>query len=89
MKQIFFIVVAMLVLIPSVCFAQDEQQEAKQSDKNIAPVAFELDEEKLEIEADIPSVDLIISFKEIQERDNSMKASFLNEIVDSAKDEPF
>ena len=80
----------MLVLIPSVCFAQDATQEAKQSDnKNIAPVAFELDEEKLEIEADIPSVDLIISFKEIQERDNSMKASFLNEIVDSAKDEPF
>ena len=89
MKHFFFIILATLWLIPSVCLAQDEKQDAKQGEKNVAPVAFELDEEKLTIEADIPSVDLIISFKEIQERDNSMKASFLNEIIDSAKDEPF
>lgn len=73
------------MLLPSVCTAQDEEQ----GGRNAAPVSFELDEEKLSIEADIPSVDLIISFKEIQERDNSMKTSFLEEIIDSAKNEPF
>ncbi len=52
-------------------------------------VSFELDEEKLTIEADIPSVDLILSFREMQERNQSMRASFLDEIVSSAKDDPF
>ena len=70
-----------LSLLPFCAYAQDEPK--------AAPVSFELDEEKLEIVADIPSVDLIISFREIQERNSSMKASFLDEIVESAKDEPF
>ena len=52
-------------------------------------MSFELDEEKLTIEADIPSVDLILSFREMQERNQSMRASFLDEIVSSAKDDPF
>lgn len=68
-------------LLPVGAYAQDEHK--------ASPVSFELDEEKLEIEADIPSVDLIISFREIQERNSAMKASFLDEIVESAKDEPF
>ena len=77
MKRLLFI--AFFMLVPSFAFAQDKS----------APVTFDLDEEKLTIEADIPSVDLILSFKELQERDNSMKESFLDEIVSSAKDEPF
>ena len=67
---------------PSIAIAQDAKAQK-------APVTFELEEEKLSIEADIPSVDLIISFRELQERNNKMAKSFLDEIVQSAKDEPF
>ena len=70
------------VALPGLGFAQD-------SSNTPAPVTFELDEEKLTIEADIPSVDLILSFREIQERDSAMKESFVDEIVDSAKSDPF
>ncbi len=80
MKRI--LIAALILFMPSVAFAQDKQDNQK-------TISFELDEEKLSIEADIPSVDLIISFREIQERNSSMKASFLDEIIDSAKDEPF
>ena len=81
MKRLIFIL--LICMIPSMSFAQDKEQE------KTAPVSFDLDEEKLTIEADIPSVDLIMSFREIQERNSAMKASFLDEIVESAKDEPF
>ena len=77
MKKFLFI--ALFSVIPTFAMAQDAK----------APVTFDLDEEKLTIEADIPSVDLILSFKELKERDNAMKESFLDEIIDSAKDEPF
>lgn len=79
MKRLIFI--AFFLAVPAISYAQDA--------KSATPVSFELDEEKLNIEADIPSVDLIISFREIQERNSSMKASFLDEIVESAKNEPF
>ena len=81
MKRLIFI--AIFMVIPAISYAQDAKEKAQ------APISFELDEEKLNIEADIPSVDLIISFREIQERNNNMKASFLDEIVESAKKEPF
>lgn len=67
--------------LPAVAFAQESRGKA--------PTSFDLDEEQLTIEADIPSVDLILSFREIQERNQGMKASFLDEIVESAKNEPF
>ena len=76
-----FVFLAIFLSLPALAYAQDS--------KSPAPVSFELDEEKLSIEADIPSVDLIISFREIQERNNAMKASFLDEIIESAKNEPF
>ena len=78
-----FLLICLFCLIPATSFAQDKDAQ------KAAPVSFELDEEKLTIEADIPSVDLIISFREIQERNRSMKSSFLDEIVKSAKEEPF
>ena len=78
MKKLIF--VAIFTCIPAFAMAQDHKA---------TPVTFDLDEEKLTIEADIPSVDLILSFKELKERDNSMKESFLEEIIKSAKDEPF
>jgi hypothetical protein len=81
MKKILIFTTLFCIGIPNAAWAQD--------DKNVAPISFELDEEKLSIEADIPSVDLILSFREIQERGSSMKASFLDEIIESAKDEPF
>ena len=80
-----FLLISLFCLIPAISFAQDKDKDAQKA----APVSFELDEEKLTIEADIPSVDLIISFREIQERNRSMKSSFLDEIVKSAKEEPF
>lgn len=81
MKRFLFCAI-ILMFLPSAAFAQDKQDNQK-------AISFELDEEKLTIEADIPSVDLIISFREIQERNSAMKASFLDEIINSAKDEPF
>ena len=81
MKRILFAMMGISAAMPSVAFAQDA--------KGTPPASIELEEEKLEIEADIPSVDLILSFREMQERNQSMKASFLDEIVSSAKDEPF
>ena len=78
-----FLLIAFFCLIPTMTYAQESDTQ------KAAPVSFELDEEKLTIEADIPSVDLIISFREIQERNNAMKSSFLDEIVKSAKEEPF
>lgn len=90
------ILAVVFCLLPLGAYAQDKHKAApvsyelhQEKLENTAPVSFELDEEKLEIEADIPSVDLIISFREIQERNSAMKASFLDEIVESAKDEPF
>jgi len=62
---------------------------AQDSATRTTPITFELDEEKLTIEADIPSVDLILSFREIQDRDQGLEKSFLGEIVESAKNEPF
>ena len=79
MKRCLWIVAFML--IPAISWAQDSNR--------ATPVSFDLDEEKLTIEADIPSVDLILSFKEIQERNHAMRESFLDEIVDTAKEEPF
>ena len=59
---------------------------AQAQDSTPKPTSFE---EQLTIEADIPSVDLILSFREIQERNQGMKESFLDEIVESAKNPPF
>ena len=78
MKKLIFI--AIFTVVPTLALAQEHKS---------TPVTFDLDEEKLTIEADIPSVDLILSFKDLKERDKSMKESFLDEIVESAKDEPF
>lgn len=79
MKKLLFS--ALFLFFPIQALAQDSQKNPT--------VYFELDEEKLEIEANIPSVDLILSFREIQERGSDMKASFLDEIIESAKNEPF
>ena len=76
MKKIIPIVA--LLLIPTAAAAQER-----------TPISFELEEEKLEIEADIPSVDLFLSFRELQERNRVLKESFIDEIVDSAKKDPF
>ena len=72
---------ASLFIVPT-AFAQDDSSHA-------APVAFDLDEEKLSIEADIPSVDLILSFREVQERNRERAQSFLEDVVESARHEPF
>lgn len=80
MKNYLFL--CLFLLIPNFVFAQENQTKT-------APVSFELEEEKLSIEADIPSVDLILSFREMQERRNAMKESFIDEIIESAKKSPF
>lgn len=80
MKKYLFIL--FFLLIPNFAFSQENQTKT-------APVSFELEEEKLSIEADIPSVDLILSFREMQERRNAMKESFIDEIIESAKKSPF
>ncbi len=81
MKRLIICIFAAILLVPAISQAQDN--------KSAKAVTFDLDEEKLTIEADIPSVDLILSFREIQERNNGMRESFLDEIVDTAKEEPF
>lgn len=83
MKKIFIFMMSLasLFIVPT-AFAQDDSGHA-------APVAFDLDEEKLSIEADIPSVDLILSFREVQERNRERAQSFLEDVVESARHEPF
>ena len=81
MKRLTICIFAAILLVPAISQAQDN--------KSAKAVTFDLDEEKLTIEADIPSVDLILSFREIQERNNGMRESFLDEIVNTAKEEPF
>lgn len=82
-KYIMILMVCMSSFaIAPVAFAQDDSGHA-------APVAFDLDEEKLSIEADIPSVDLILSFREVQERNRERAQSFLEDVVESARHEPF
>ncbi len=81
-SRICFIVAATAAAgLPAVAFAQERSGRT--------PTSFDLDEEQLTIEADIPSVDLILSFREIQERNQGMKESFVDEIVESAKNDPF
>ena len=80
MKRIFLLAFAASLCLPGLAMADDPTPKT---------VTFDLDEEKLTIEADIPSVDLILSFREIQERNNNLRESFLDEIVNSAKEEPF
>ena len=65
----------------SLAFAQDKTQPRA--------ATIELDDEKLAIEADIPSVELILSFREIQERNRENTESFLPEIDKSARKDPF
>lgn len=48
-----------------------------------------LDDEKLSVEADIPSVDLVMSYKGLGYESQSFKKSFLSQIVQSSKKEPF
>lgn len=82
-KYIMILMVCMSSFaIAPAAFAQDDSGHA-------APVAFDLDEEKLSIEADIPSVDLILSFREVQERNRERAQSFLEDVVESARHEPF
>ena len=72
------------VLMPAFASAQDSE-----ASHGNTPIALDLDEEKLSIEADIPSVDLILSFKELQDRARDNAQSFLTDIVESAKHDPF
>jgi hypothetical protein len=74
--------VLFIMTLACAAYAQDESS-------HNAPIAFELDEEKLSIEADIPSVDLILSFREVQERNKERAQSFLEDVVESARHEPF
>ncbi|MBQ1266274.1 MAG: hypothetical protein IIY06_05845 [Proteobacteria bacterium] len=83
MRYLYFMLhVLFIMTLACAAYAQDESS-------HNAPIAFELDEEKLSIEADIPSVDLILSFREVQERNKERAQSFLEDVVESARHEPF
>lgn len=86
MKHIIICLTFIIIfcLLSANAWAQDSAES-----HNNAPISLDLDEEKLSIEADIPSVDLILSFKELQERAKDKAQSFLGDIVESAKHEPF
>ncbi len=85
MKYLLYLITFVACLLPTAAFAQDSEG----SSGRTAPVSLDLDEEKLSIEADIPSVDLILSFKELQDRAQDNAQSFLEDIIESAKHEPF
>jgi len=84
MKYLLSLITFAFCLLPALSFADESEGSGR-----TAPVSLDLDEEKLSIEADIPSVDLILSFKELQDRAQDNAQSFLNDIVESAKHEPF
>ena len=65
-------------------FAQEEPSSSKE-----VPAYLDLGEEKLDIEANLPSVDLILSFREFQDKNQDRAISFIDEAVNAAKREPF
>jgi hypothetical protein len=60
--------------------AQDSGREA---------VDIFLDEEKVDVEADIPSVDLFLTFRGLHYESLDAKKSFLPELYRSVEQEPF
>ncbi len=70
-------------------WADEPEAQAKTAEAAHGPLVLEFDEEKMSIEADIPMVDLILSFRELQDREHDEESSFLNAVIESARCDPF
>jgi hypothetical protein len=63
---------------------------AAAQDKRGAPTPVEiLKDEKIDVDADLPSVDFIMEFKGLRYQGLDQPQSFLQEIVDSIEKDPF
>jgi hypothetical protein len=63
---------------------------ASAQDKRGAPAPVEiLKDEKIDVDADLPSVDFIMEFKGLRYQGLDQPQSFLKEIVDSIEKDPF
>jgi hypothetical protein len=70
-------------LLPPLASAQDKPRGG-------APAPMEiLKDEKIDVDADLPSVDFIMEFKGLRYQGLDQPQSFLQEIVDSIEKEPF
>ena len=74
-----FIVLMAGFLWPAVADSQDGR----------APVDIFLDDEQLDVEADIPAVDLVLNFKGLRYETLESKQSFLPELLESVEESPF
>ncbi|MFA5624378.1 MAG: hypothetical protein WC966_04915 [Bradymonadales bacterium] len=103
--QIILSVLALMLLLSASALAQEQETEAaspetgetrpqsisasERNKRDRATVDIFLDDERLSVEADIPSVDLVMSYKGTNYESASFKKSFLQKVVDSSKKAPF
>jgi len=64
-------------------------QEAWAQSRGREAVDIFLEDEQLDVEADIPSVDLVLSFRGMQYETIELRRSFLPELFKSVDDAPF
>lgn len=88
MKALHFLpAIAMIWVALFICASNAFAQESNSSDKNTIDIF--LDDEKLDVEADIPSVDLVLSFKGTNYEIKNYRESFMPELIKTAKQDPF
>ena len=62
---------------------------AAQDDEAQAPVEIFLDEDRIEAEADLPSVDFILDFKGLRYQNIDKPEDFIPELLESVEKDPF
>lgn len=70
---------------PSYAVAQDG---AKKGSGRVSQEIF-LDEEELDVEADLPSVDLVLSFKGLRYESIEARTTFFPELLETVQSAPF
>ena len=80
-RGIFAVLCCAVVLAPLSAMAQDSGGRKS--------VDIFLDDEQLDVEADIPSVDLVLAFKGLRYENLDPKRTFLPELYDTVENPPF
>ena len=79
-SAIWIVIVGVFSLLVVDSVVADDSREA---------VDIFLEDEQLDVEADIPSVDLVLSFKGLRYESIDKRKSFLPELFESVEGEPF
>jgi len=75
--------------LPGLCFAQDAGGEEGSEEKGRVATEIFLEDEELDVEADLPSVDLVLTFKGLRYENIDPKTSFFPELYRTVEQEPF